>query len=277
VSPDRLPVVAVVEATGRQARLTAVLSSVFAAAGLQLNPRSQRELVAEVTVDQSSALGPVVEPDRPLLWLIPADPGRPGSQHDRFLAAETYAAARSIALLSRSPVLNRPTERSPCGALPGGAALAVRSARSTLDGSATVRAERFTDTAPSDAGRPEVFDYGTGRSSFGGEPGSVGPYRHRPSVAGARTERVRVIGDRTVAPPPVSPGVRASSRGVAARFGLDLATVWWLTGPDDGQRTLARIDGWHWDTSFSDDMERVCAALARWILDRLSACAGTCG
>jgi hypothetical protein len=54
---------------------------------------------------------------------------------------------------------------------------------------------------------------------------------------------------------------------VAARYQLDLAIMWWLTGPADGAGTLARIDGWLWDAG--DDVARAIAAWAAGRLGRL--------
>ena len=109
VIPGMAQVVAVADHAGRQAGLAARLTPAFSAAGLGLEFRTHRELAAEVSVEQSPGQPPVVTPDRPLLWLSPGDAACPDSPDGRFLAAETLAAARSIAFLTRSPVLNRPS------------------------------------------------------------------------------------------------------------------------------------------------------------------------
>src|SRR5947209_2319815 len=120
------PVIAVADHAGRQARFATRLSAAFAAAGLSLEFRTHHELAAEVSVEQAPGRPPAVAPDRPLLWLCPGDSARPLTPDGRFLAAEALAAARSIAFLTRSPVLNRPGDASLCGTFPSGAARAVR-------------------------------------------------------------------------------------------------------------------------------------------------------
>jgi hypothetical protein len=130
----------------RQASFVASLSAAFSAAGLDLQQRMHCELVAEVSIEQPMGKGPVVDPDRPLLWLSPGHTDRPTTADGRFLASETLAAARSIAALTRSPVLNRPSEVSLCGALPPARALAVRRVRRIHGLEAAIRAEGFTGT-----------------------------------------------------------------------------------------------------------------------------------
>jgi hypothetical protein len=124
-------VVAVADHAGRQARFVAGLSSAFGAVGIDLAPRTQRELATEVSISQSTGRRPVVDPDRPLLWLCPADPSPSDAPDDRFLSAEAHSAARSVATLNRSPVLNQPERREPLRRLPARAP-ARRAQRSTL-------------------------------------------------------------------------------------------------------------------------------------------------
>ena len=157
-------------------------------------------------------------------------------------------------------VLNRPSAVSMCGTLPPGSARAVRGARH-VDPEA-VRAERFAGAWPPDAagggaagaagaaaaaGELEVYDYATSRSSYGPASASAGPFRYRAAGGPARLVKIRAIGDRAMATTDVTPATLDASRRVAARYQLDLATVWWLIGTDDGSRTLARVDGWEWD------------------------------
>jgi hypothetical protein len=266
-------VVAVADCTGRQAGLAARLPAAFSAAGLGLEFRTHRELVAEVSVEQSPGQPPAVTPDRPLLWLSPGDTGWPATPDGRFLAAETLAAARSIAFLTRSPVLNRPSAVSLCGALPPASARAVRGARH-LDPEA-VRAERFAGTWPPDAAaddRLEVYDYATGRGSYGLAAAPGGPFRYRAGPRPARRVKVLVVGDRAIAAADVTRATLDASRCVAVWYQLDLATVWWLIGPHDGARTLSRIDGWEWGSG--DDGTDVAAAIAAWMTKRLARPAG---
>ena len=259
-------VVAVADATGRQQRLAAALTSAFAGSGLELVLRTHRELAAEASVEQRLGQPPVVHPDRPLLWLAPADAERPGTRDGRFLAAETSAATRSIAMLTRSPVLNRPGPVSLCGALPPSSALAVRRSRRG-DPGATVRAERFTGGRPADdqagAGQ-EVHDYGGARSSYGTEADAVGPFRTRAAVRTGTLVTVRVVGDRTLTSTGADPATLAASRHLAAANQLDLATVQWLIDDSDQTRTPGRIDGWHWDFGLGTDLDQVAEAIAAW-------------
>jgi len=261
-------IVAVADYAGRQARLASRLSAAFSAAGLGLEFRTHRELAAEVSVEQRPGQPPAVTPDRPLLWLCPGDTGWPPTPDGQFLATETLAATRSIAFLTRSAVLNRPSAVSLCGTLPPGPARVVRGARHLDPGA--VRAERFTGSWPPDAagpGRLEVYDYATGRSSYGPPSPAAGPFRYRAAVRPARLVPVRVVGDQVVAAADAAPATLAASRRVAARYQLDLAIMWWLTGPADGTGTLARIDGWLWDAC--DDVARAIAAWAAGRLGRL--------
>ena len=270
-------VVAVADSAGRQARFAASLSSAFSAAGMELLVRTQRELSAEVSIEQPPGQGPVVDPDRPLLWLSAGDAGQPATANGRFLASEAFAAARSIATLTRSPVLNRPSAVSLCGTLPPAPALGVRGTRHPHL-QVVVRAERFTGTwAPGDdtaTGLLEVHDYGTGRNAYGPPLGAAGPFRRRAAVRRARLARVRVVGDRTITTGDVGPGTLAAGRRIAARYRLDLATLWWLIGTDDGAATLARIDCWPWDAGFDADLDEVAEAVAAWASDRISRPAG---
>jgi hypothetical protein len=261
-------VVAVADHAGRQASLAARLTPAFAAAGLGLEFRTHRELAAEVSVEQPPGQPPVVTPDRPLLWLSPGDAACPDTPDGRFLAAETLAAARSIAFLTRSPVLNRPSAVSMCGTLPPGSARAVRGARH-VDPEA-VRAERFAGSWPPDAaaaGELEVYDYATSRSSYGPASSSAGPFRYRAAGGPARLVKVRAIGDRAIATTDVTSATLDASRRVAARYQLDLATVWWLIGTGDGSRTLARVDCWERDAG--GDVTDVAEAIAAWLAERL--------
>ena len=289
------PVVAVADHAGRQAGFATRLSAAFAAAGLPLELRTHRELAAEASVELAPGQPPAVTPDRPLLWLSPGDTGWPATADGRFLAAETLAAARSIAFLTRSPVLNRPSAVSLCGTLPPVSARAIRGVRH-LDPVA-VRAERFAGTWPpevTDASPLEVYDYATSRGSYGPASSAsspAGPFRYRTDPRPARRVKVLVAGDLAVAAPDVAPALLDASRRVAAWYQLDLATVWWLTGPPDGPldgpndgshesvlegandgphdgpRTLARVDGWEWGAG--EDAAAVAAAAAAWMAERL--------
>ena len=272
-----IEVVAVADSAGRQARFAESLSAASPGAGFDLQLRTHRELVAEVSVDQSSEHPPIVDPDRPLLWLSPGDGSRATGPDDRFLGSEAYAAARSIAFLTWAPVLNRPSAHSICGTFPVGPALAVRRARH-YDPGAVVRTERFTGRWSADDGagptRLEVHDYASGRSSFGRPPDSTGPFRRRPAVDEAELVKVAVIGDRTIAAADVAPAARAASRRIASRYGLDLARVWWLVADDGAGRTLARIDGWLLDAGFGAELEEVADAVVAWVAGRLGVPAG---
>jgi hypothetical protein len=266
-------VVVVADYAGRQARFTARLPAAFAAAGLGLEFRTHRELAAEVSIEQAPGQPPAVTPDRPLLWLSPGDAAWPPTPDGRFLAAEALAAARSIAFLTRSPVLNRPSDVSLCGTFPPGAARAVRGARH-LDPEA-VRAEWFAGAWPPDAvagaGQPEVYDYATSRSSYGPASSSTGPFRYRAGLSPARVVKVLVVGDRTITTADAAPAILAASRRIAAWYQLDLATLWWLAGPDGDARTLSRIDCWLWDADAGafEFAEEVAAAVAAWMAGRL--------
>jgi hypothetical protein len=269
-------VLAIADHAQRQARFSTALATAFSAVGLDLHMSTQRQLVDEVSIEQAIGQPPIVHPDRPLLWLSPGDAGARTTRDERFVSAESYAAARAIALLSGSPVLNRPSAVSMCGTFPPGAPVAVRRAR-RLDVDAVVRPERFTGTwlTPEDAEdvATEVHDYATGRRSFGRRPDAVGPFRCRPAVPGADLVKVRVVGDRTITRSAVGPDDLTASRRMASGYGLDLATVWWMISRDDGTRTLARIDCWAYDAGFdtaSDEVEQVAEAVAAWMTERLT-------
>jgi hypothetical protein len=256
-----------------QARLVASLSAAFSAAGLHLVKRTHRELVAEVSIEQPMGQRPVVDPDRPLLWLSPGVTDRPATAEGRFLASETLAAARSIATLTRSPVLNRPSAVSPCGTLPSGRAVAVRRACRIHGLKAVIRAERFTGTwLPDDdssSGRLEVYDYATGRSSYGLTSSSTGPFRRRTADEHADLLKIRVVGDRAITRADVPPATLAASLRIAFWYQLDLATLWWLIGKDDGASTLARVDCWAWDAGFDANFDEVAEAVMAWMSDRV--------
>jgi hypothetical protein len=256
-------VVALVDASRRQARFSRSLEAAFGAAGYDLRPATHRQLVAEVSVTQTEGNGGRVEPDRPLLWLCPGDLDRGTTPDDRFLAAEVYAAARSIAYLTTSPVLNRPSGVSPCGAFPGSSALALRRSRRHGVPQTAVRAERFSACPPDgDGAALEVHDHAAGVSSYGAAPGAQGPFRHREARRSARPAKVRVIGDRAIAPGFVDAPTRATSVRIAAAYALDLALVWWLI--DDAGPILARIECWPWDAGFDGDFDAVAEATAAW-------------
>lgn len=253
------------------------MSSVFAEAGIDLLLRNHRELAAEVSIEQSAGRAPAVYPDRPLLWLSPGDSGRPGTLDGKFVASEAYAAARSIALLSRSPVLNRPSAVSACGTLPPGQPLANRRARHH-DPAAVVRTEHFSRTwLPEDeggSGTREVLDYFSGRRSFGFQHGSPGPFRHRVAVQPAELVKVRVVGDQTISGEAVEPSILEASRLLVEKYRLELATVWWLTDKLSGTRTLARIDCWMFDAVLGSEVRAVAEGLVVWVTDRLGLAAG---
>ena len=258
-------VVAVLDHAGRQRLFARALTAAFRGRGAALCVRTHRDLVAEVTLKHAPGGPPSVEPDRALLWLSPADPatGPPPSEDERFLAAEVASAARSIAMLTRSPVLNRPTAVSSCGEFPAGAVAAVRRVARLPGLAASVRPERFTAGVGDRDGVDEVYDYSTGRSSYGPEPDTVGPVRRRPSAPGLPLARVRVVGDDALTSGAVPPAITDASRQVAAWYRLDLATLWWLV-EEDAPATLARIDCWIWDRAAVGDLDETAAAIAAW-------------
>jgi hypothetical protein len=258
-------VVAVLDHGGRQRLFARALTTAFRDRGLDLRLRTHRDLVAEVTVEQVPGSAPSVEPDRALLWLSPADPvAEPApSDDERFLAAEVASAARSIAMLTRSPVLNRPSAVSSCGEFPAGAVAAVRRVARVPGLAASARPERFTARVDDRDGVDEVYDYSTGRSSYGPEPDTIGPVRRRPSAPGSRLARVRVVGDDALTSGAVPRAVVDASRRVAAWYRLDLATAWWLV-EEDAPAILARIDCWVWDRAAGGDLDETAAAIAAW-------------
>ncbi len=269
-------VVAVADHPRRQARFAKTLSAVFSAAGFELQLRTQRELVAEASIEQLVGHEPIVDPDRPLLWLSPGDADQPTTPDGRFLRSESYAAARSIAMLTRSPVLNRPSAVSTCGTFPPSRPLAVRRARHH-DLQGNVRAERFTGSwlpDGTDTRQLEVHDYATGRSYLGRPPESAGPFRRRMALHPADLVKIRVVGDRTITTADVAPATLAASRLIVAHYGLDLATLWWLIGKGDGSRTLARVDCWAFDAGLDADLDEVAEGVVEWTTQRLGWSAG---
>jgi hypothetical protein len=269
-------VVAVLDHAGGQRMFAAALTAAFRHHGLELGLRTHRELVAEVSIEQPLGGRPSVEPDRVLLWLSAADPAGQQSPDGAFLGAEISAAARSIAMLTESPVLNRPTAVSSCGLFPASAVAAVRQAAHVPGLTQAVRAERFTAGVDDDQdghGTDEIYDYSTGRSSFGIEPTTIGPVRRRRSAPTSRPVRVRVVGTNTITSAVTPPVVVEASLRVTAWYQLDLATVWWLVHQDD-TATLARVDCWTWDRTSDRDLHDTAEATAAWISDRLSGLAG---
>ncbi len=270
MTPVVTEVVAVLDHAGRQRLFARALRAAFRGHRVDLCLRTHRDLVAEVTVEQAPGGPPLVEPDRPLLWLSPADPAAalPASEDERFLSAEIASAARSVAMLTRSPVLNRPTAVSSCGEFPAGAVAAVRRVARVPDLAASVRPERFAAGVGDGEGVDEVYDYSTGRSSYGPEPDTVGPVRRRPAAPGSRLATVRVVGEDALTSGAVPPAVVDASRRVAAWYRLDLAAVWWLV-EEDAPATLARIDCWVWDRAAGGDVDETAAAIAAWADARL--------
>ena len=78
-----------------------------------------------------------------------------------------------------------------------------------------------------------------------------------------------MVGDRTITSTEVAPATLEASRRIASSYQLEMATLWWLIGKDDGARTLARIDCWAWDAGFSADFDEVAEAVVAWMGDRL--------
>jgi hypothetical protein len=259
-------VVAVLDHAGRQRLLARALTAAFRRHGTDLRLRTHRDLVAEVGIEQPLGGQPSVEPDRALLWLSPADPatGPPASGDDRFLAAETSAASRSIAMLTGSPVLNRPTAVSSCGLFPASPVAALRRAARVSGLAAAVRAESFTAGVGDGDGTDEIYDYSTGRSSYGPEPDTAGPVRRRRSAPHRRLVRVRVVGARAVTSTAAPAAVVDASLRVAAWYRLDLATVWWLVDQEE-PAVLARIDCWVWDRAADRDLDDTAEATVAWL------------
>jgi hypothetical protein len=214
------------------------------------------ELASETDVHQEPGRPVAVRPDRPMLWLAvgetPAD-----NPDERFSQAESYAAARSVAILTTSPVLNRPTPFGPQGTLPLGAVTALRGLPRHLR--ERVRSERFASELATSPGEDlEVLDYSTGLRSFGDVDGG-GPFRSR--AAGGRTAWVTVAGARTFGPEVA--GLHEASREVAASYGLALAHVWWTCSPD-APATVARVDAWASDAALGSRLGDVAGALVAW-------------
>jgi hypothetical protein len=257
VSPE---ILALVDLDGRQARLLSSLERAFAARGLSLRSATHAELARGTSIEQTGGITRVW-PDRPLLWLSPGHTGGGETTTERFVAFEHYSAARSIAHLSRSPVLNRPSATGPCGTLPANRVLAVRHAERALG--MTQRAERFSSLRPD---RPpseiEVLDYDSGLADWGYPRTSAGPFRAREAPGQRTTARaVRVVGTRTVAAWPVPTQIADLSVRVARLYRLDLASLWWNT--DSGQPRLARVDCWHWDGALGPQAAPLAEALAK--------------
>ncbi|WP_258723644.1 hypothetical protein [Cellulomonas sp. NS3] len=260
-----MEVLALADPSGRQAQLLEALRRSLRVHGLALRAASHDELAREARVEQTG-LDARVLPDRPLLWLSPGATGRGRTPEDRFVAYENYSAARAVALLSRAPVLNRPTVVAPCGTLPDNRAMAVRRAGSVLG--VPQRGEVFTSRAEDADGLTEVLDFATGRTAWRVPEDAAGPFRVRRGISTARAVAVRVVGSTTVSPRPVPRLLAELSIRVAALFSLDLASVWW-TGTS-AEPYLSRIDGWHWDVSLAADLLPVAAAVADWTVDRLA-------
>lgn len=267
--------VAVIDHGGAQRALGRLLLAAADAAGVRLELRTPRELVGEVTLRSDAGRPPSVDPDRCLLWLNGAAATVSGDASDAFVAIETTAAARSVGQLTVSPVLNRPTPTSTCGRFPAGSVASSRWLASTAADAAApaARAERFAgslDTLAADSGDEEVYDYATGRATYGRGEGAVGPFRARAARRHAPTVRVRVVGDHIVAPRAVDALLAEASREAVARFGLDLCSLWWLT-PVDEPPVLARADCWLWDSTLGPDGPAVAEALVEWVLERRGA------
>jgi hypothetical protein len=261
-------VLALTDPNGRQARLLAELVVAFAARGLELRPTSQPELAREATIQQDGLLTQV-RPDRPLLWLTPGLTAGGRTAEDRFVAFENYSAARAVALLTRAPVLNRPSLVSPCGTLPANRATAVRQAVRALGVEA--RPERFASRARQGEPLCEVLDYSSGRTAWRYPSDGAGPFRERRAVSTAPTAVVHVVGSTTLSPRPVPDLLRELSIRVAELFALDLASVWWTGSPE--QPHLARVECWQWDVPLGPSLFPVARAVADWMAQRLQVAA----
>lgn len=270
---------AVLDRFGAQRVLAGALEEAFASRSIELELLSHRALVAGVSIVQDGRERPRVEPDRPLLWLSAADPSPDLTPDDRFLHSEVVAASRSIAMLSRSPVVNRPTPFSPCGRFPGSAVMGVRRVAGLPGLDVAVRSERFTAMQVGEVGSAgegpvasgaELYDYATGRSAYGVADRVPGPVRTRRSLPSARLVRVRVAGRGVLAPGSVPRWFETASLDVARSYELQLATVWWLVD-EAGRGTLARVDCWTWDRSLDGDAHLIADALAVWLLDEARA------
>ncbi len=253
--------VAVLAHATSQRRLAHALRAAASAQGVTVELRTMAELATESSILQEPGREPVVQPDRPMLWLAVGDP--PADDADeRFAQAEAYAAARSVAILTASPVLNRPTPFGSQGSLPMSAVPALRGVPQKWR--EHVRTERF-------ASRPlaaqleshEVLDYATGSRSVG-PPHGAGPFRVR--AADGPNAWVTVAGARTFGPDLA--GLHDASREVAACYGLELANVWW-TCPPDATPILARVDAWAWDSALGRRLDDVATALVEWCRHRV--------
>jgi hypothetical protein len=258
-------ILALVDLDGRQARLLSSLEWAFVARDLALRSATHAELACETSIAQADGVTRVW-PDRPLLWLHPGHTGGGETTADRFIAFEHYSAARSIAHLSRSPVLNRPTAIGPCGTLPANRVIGVRRAEQALG--IPARAERFSSARPEEpASDIEVLDYDSGLADW--EYVGAGPFRTR-AVIGQRSaaRAVRVVGTRTVADWPVPAESAEQSIQVARFHRLDLASLWWTT--DGGRPRLARVDCWHWDGALGPQVAVLSDAIAEWMTEQLA-------
>lgn len=255
---DVVAVAVLAHATSQQ-RLAGALLDAAAAAGVLLDLRTMSELATETVIRQEPGRPPLVDPDRPMIWLAVGDHAA-DDPDERFAQAESYAAARSVAILTRSPVLNRPTPFGSQGTLPMSATAALRGLTPRLRD--RVRTERFTSHAsPVDGEEQEVLDYATGRRSRSFED-DAGPFRSRP--AGGRTAWITVAGSRTFGPDVAD--LHDASREVAASFGLGLAHVWWAC-PPNSEATVSRVDAWAWDTALGARVDGVARALVAWSAD----------
>lgn len=270
-------VVALLNYDSGQSELARSLTSAFSPTHLDLELRNHAELVAEVSVKQSPGQQPRVLPDRPLLWLSTADPGTHSSVEERFLSSETMAASRSIAILTGSPVLNRPSAVSPYGRLPLSSALAARRTRRVI-GDIGIRAERFADTLPDGAGISdlfEVYDYSTGRGYYWPGADLCGPFRHRRALPDSQQVRVRLVGGRAMTSAPVPAAVVDASFRIAAWYQLDMATLWWLISHENEEAIVARVDCSTWDRSLFGQIDEVADALLTWVWERTSGSTST--
>jgi hypothetical protein len=252
---------------GRQVRLLSSLERAFAARDLSLRSATHAELACGTSIEQTGGITRLW-PDRPLLWLHPGHTGGGETTTERFVAFEHYSAARSIAHLSRSPVLNRPSAIAPCGTLPPNRVLAVRHAERALG--LPPRAERFSSVRPDrPASDVEVLDYDSGLANWGYPRAGAGPFRAR-EVPCRRTAApaVRVVGTRTVAVWPVPAEIADLSIQVARLYRLDLATLWWTA--DGGHPRLARVECWHWDGALGPQVAPLSEALADWLTEQLA-------
>ncbi len=240
------------------------MDGAFEALGLELRPASHTELAREATVEQDGLITRV-QPCRPLLWLTPGLTAGGSTAEDRFVAFENYSAARAVALLTRAPVLNRPTVASPCGTLPANRAAAVRQAVHALG--LAGRPERFGSRSREGEGLHEVLDYSTGRTAWRYPADGSGPFRARRAVSTAPTAVVHVVGATTLGPRPVPDVLAELSVRIAELFALDLASVWWTGSPD--QPHLARVECWQWDVVLGASLLPVAGAIAGWMARRL--------